>query len=68
MFDELPLANPLSRLLKKEPCDFTRADILRIITEQQIEILTFHHTGMDGQLKELKLPISDLKQAERFQR
>ena len=66
MFDDLPLGNPLSRLLKKEPCDFTRADILRIITERQIELLTFHHTGIDGQLKELKLPVGDLEQAERF--
>ncbi len=66
MTDQLPLSNPLCALLDKEPGEFTRADMLRVITERRIERLTFHYTGIDGQLKELKLPVSRLDYAERI--
>ena len=64
MVDELALANPLGLLLDKERDDFTRADMLRVVAEKGIERFTFHHTGIDGQLKELRLPFSDLRHAE----
>lgn len=66
MVDSLPLSNPLSILLDKERSDFTRADMLRVIREHGIERLSFHYTGIDGHLKELRLPISNLAQAERI--
>lgn len=65
MVDKIPLANPLSLLLDKPREDFTRADMLEVISKKGIERITFHYTGLDGQLKELKLPVSDLSHAER---
>jgi glutamine synthetase len=64
--DNLPLANPLCQLLGKERAEFTRADMLKVVTERQIERFSFHYTGIDGQLKELKLPFSDTAMAERI--
>ena len=66
MADKLSLANPLAIFLDKECDQFNRADMMRVITERNIERISFHYTGMDGQLKELKLPVSHLYQAERI--
>lgn len=59
------LTNPISMILDKPVEDFTRADLIRIIEEKNIERITFHYTGLDGKLKELKLPIVSREQAER---
>ena len=59
------LTNPLCQILDKKNQDFIRTDFLKIITEKQIERITFHYLGLDGKLKELKLPISNKIQAER---
>ena len=64
MVDDTALANPLGLLLDKERDQFTRADMMRVVKEKSIERFTFHHTGIDGQLKELRLPFSDLRHAE----
>lgn len=64
MTQRLSLANPLCRLLDKEREDFSRADLLQVVKEQGIERFTFHYTALDGQLKEMRLPLSDLRQAE----
>lgn len=66
MSETLPLTHPLRRFLDREPSDFRRADMLRVVREYGIERFSFHYTGMDNQLKELKLPFSDLPQAERI--
>ncbi len=58
------LSNPLSVLLDKEPKEFTRADLLQVIERKGIERITFHYTAIDGQLKEMKLPVADALQAE----
>ncbi len=50
------LANPLSMLLDKPAREFVRADFVKLIENQKIERITFHYTGIDGKLKELKLP------------
>ncbi|MGZ4787750.1 MAG: glutamine synthetase beta-grasp domain-containing protein [Terriglobales bacterium] len=60
----LALSSPLVELLDKPAADFTRADILDVIVRKQIERITFHYTGIDGKLKELKLPISSIEGAE----
>ena len=65
MPDDLALTNPLCKLLDKTRDDFTRADMLGAIKDLEIERLTFHYTGADGQLKELKLPLGDIRYAER---
>jgi glutamine synthetase len=64
MIEKLALSHPLSAFLEKEPPEFTRADMLKVVREYQIERFTFHYTGIDSQLKELKLPFSTSKQAE----
>ncbi len=60
------LTNPLSHLLNKPPSEFQRKDLLHIIETKQIERITFHYTALDGRLKELKLPVSSQKRAERI--
>jgi glutamine synthetase len=58
------LTNPVSLILDKPRTDFTREDFLRIIEEKQIKQIVFHYTGLDSKLKELKLPVTNRKQAE----
>jgi glutamine synthetase len=59
------LSNPVEQIADKPRADFTRDDLLRVIEEKQIERITFHYTGLDGKYKELKLPVSDARRAER---
>jgi len=66
MVTDISLANPMSLILDKDRDDFTRDDILKVIKEKNIERLTFRYTGVDGQLKELRLPIGDMDYAERI--
>jgi glutamine synthetase len=61
----LPLELPLTVLLDKDPVDFTRSDLLGLLPDLGIERFTFHYTGYDGQLKELRLPICTMSHAER---
>jgi glutamine synthetase len=58
------LSNPLSTLLDKEPESFTRDDLMTVLDRQGIERITFHHTALDGKLKEL--PVTNKAQAERI--
>ncbi len=58
------LSNPLSLLLDKPAAGFGRADFLRVIRAKGIERITFHYTGLDGKLKELKIPVADPRQAD----
>ena len=60
------LTNPLTRLIDKPRHEFTRADLLHIIEQKQLERITFHYTGIDGKLKELKIPLADRQQTERI--
>ncbi|MBN2381986.1 glutamine synthetase [bacterium] len=66
MASHYALTNPITRFLDKPCQDFTRGDLIRIISEKQIERITFHYTALDGKLKELKLPIANQVQAERI--
>lgn len=65
MADHYPLANPISVLADKSPDQFEREDFLKLIAQKQIERITFHYTGLDGKLKELKIPVSNQYQAAR---
>lgn len=58
------LANPISAILDKPAADFRREDLLGIIESRGIERVTFHYTAIDGQLKELKIPVVDRREAE----
>ncbi|MEG0499582.1 MAG: glutamine synthetase, partial [Rikenellaceae bacterium] len=54
-------ANPLIKFLDKEPKDFTKADIIRFITEHEIEMVNFRYCGADGRLKTLNFTFSSLE-------
>ena len=58
------LSNPLSVLLNKEKSDFNKEDMIKVIEDKQIERITFHYTALDGQLKELKIPVVNRQQAD----
>jgi len=62
--ENFALSNPISVILGKEPKDFTRDDLVRIIKEKELERITFHYTGIDGKIKELRIPICSTRQAE----
>ncbi|MGD2178843.1 MAG: glutamine synthetase, partial [Anaerolineae bacterium] len=65
MAESFALTNPLVRLLDKPQEEFTRTDFLEVIREREIERITFHYTGLDGKLKELRLPVVNRRQVER---
>jgi glutamine synthetase len=58
------LANPMSMILDKPAVEFQRADLLKVIEEKSIERLNFHYTALDGKIKELKIPLTDRRQAD----
>lgn len=51
--------NPLVKFLKKEPKDFTKSDIIKYITENNIEMINFRYVAGDGHLKTLNFVITD---------
>ena len=64
--DAFALSNPLCKILDKPKEDFNREDLVKLILDRGIERITFHYTGLDGRLKELKIPIANRRQAERI--
>ncbi|MBL6990549.1 MAG: glutamine synthetase [Bacteriovoracaceae bacterium] len=54
----------LSDIIGKSPEMFQREDLLKAISEHDIKQLNLHYSGLDGRLKELKVPINDLPYAE----
>ena len=56
--------NPLVRFLHKSPSDFTKADIIRYIEENEIEMVNFRYVGGDGRLKALNFPIQSREHLE----
>jgi glutamine synthetase len=66
MNKDLALRNPITTFLKKPKSEITRNDLIRYIEENKIEQITFNYTALDGQLKELKIPVIDKKQVEKI--
>lgn len=62
--DQFALANRISLITGKDRYDWTREDLLKVIVENKIERLTFHYTGIDGKLKELRIPVVNQLQVE----
>ncbi|MGA2297439.1 MAG: glutamine synthetase family protein [FCB group bacterium] len=62
--ENFALASPIKLITGKNPEDLTRNDLLKVIIEKQIKIITFHYTAIDGKTKELKIPICSRKHAE----
>ena len=52
--------NPLVRFLKKEPKDFTKADLVKFIVANDVEMVNFRYAAADGRLKSLNFIINDL--------
>ncbi|MDR0363601.1 MAG: glutamine synthetase family protein [Bacteroidales bacterium] len=51
--------NPLVKYLKKSPKEFTKADIIKFIEDNGIEMLDFRYVADDGRLKALNFVITD---------
>jgi len=60
------LTNPLNEILQKPAYLFSRSDLVRVIQTQGIERITFHYIALDGRLKELHFPVTDLYGADRI--
>ncbi len=58
------LTDPISIITGKDKNSLTRNDLIKVMIEKKIERITFHYTGIDGKIKELRIPISNRKQAE----
>lgn len=56
--------NRVVRFLGKRPADFTRADIIRFIAENGIEMVNFKYPAGDGRLKTLNFVINSLDYLE----
>lgn len=53
--------NPLVQFLNKPQKDFTKADLIRYITENNIEMVNLRYAGADGRLKTLNFIINSLE-------
>jgi len=62
----LELSNPLCRILDKPHTDFTREDLVRVIEQKRLDMITLHYTALDSRYKELKIPVTSRAAAERI--
>ncbi|MCR4658954.1 MAG: glutamine synthetase family protein [Bacteroidales bacterium] len=63
--DELKFnPNSLVRFLQKPMAEFTKADILKVIEEFQIEMINFRYLANDGRLKTLNFVIQSFEHAD----
>jgi glutamine synthetase len=58
--------NPLVKYLNKPVTDFTKADIIRFIENNGIEMVNFRYVGDDGRLKTLNFMINSKKHLDGF--
>lgn len=56
--------NPLVQYLNKPASEFTRADLMRYIEDNDIEMINFRYVGWDGRLKTLNFIINSLEHLE----
>ena len=56
--------NPLVSFLEKPMAEFTKADILKVIEEFQIEMINFRYMADDGRLHTLNFVIQSLQHAD----
>lgn len=52
--------------LNKPACDFTKADIVKFIETNNVEMVNFRYTGFDGRLKTLNFVIQSKKHLDSF--
>lgn len=58
--------NPLVQALGKPADEFTRADIIRFVTERGVPMLNLRYVGGDGRLKELNFAIQSVAHLDRI--
>ena len=56
--------NRIVRFLDKKPADFTRDDIIRFISENDIQMVNFLYPAGDGRIKTLNFFINNLEYLE----
>ena len=56
--------NAIMQFLGKQPENYTREDMLKVIDHFNTKRITFHYTALDGKLKELKIPVYNERSAE----
>lgn len=49
--------NPLVKFLRKSPAEFTREDIVAVVTEFNVQMINLNYVGADGRLKKLSFAI-----------
>ena len=60
MKDNIALSqNPLVSFLKKTPAEFTKADMIKFIEENEIKMINFRYVAGDGRLKTLNFVITN---------
>ena len=57
-------ANPIVTALQKPAAEFTKADIIQYIVDNEIRMVNFMYPGGDGKLKTLNFVINDLDYLE----
>ena len=58
--------NPLVNYLKKDPKEFTKADIIKYIEEKEIPMVNFHYVAGDGRLKTLNFVLNNREYLEQI--
>ncbi|MCP4159590.1 MAG: glutamine synthetase [Deltaproteobacteria bacterium] len=58
------IKHKIAKFLKKPASQFTKADLIKYITENNIEMLNFRYVGGDGKLKVLNFVINDKEYLE----
>ena len=58
--------NPLVNYLKKDPKEFTKADIIKFIEEKEIPMINFHYVAGDGRLKTLNFVLNNREYLEQI--
>ena len=56
--------NEVVAYLQKKPAEFTRADLIRFITEKGIRMIDFMYPAEDGRVKTLNFTVNSLEYAE----
>lgn len=58
--------NPIVAYLQKSPKEFTKADIIKYICDNDIKMVNFRYTAGDGRLKTLNFVITNLEYLEQI--
>ena len=51
--------NQVAAYLKKAPADFTKADMIRFVEENEIQMINFRYVAGDGRIKTLNFVLND---------